>query len=526
MALTTQKAKEKANSLGQNATMWTNQQLADFLGEDVIKYNAKGQPIVLAYSGGQAPEHASQKPLTQEQAQQKAAAYTKDDAIREIQNLAKTYYGDVGVFKPGYTAAFQKELVEVTYPQRFRDLLAKVQNYGITESEFRNIVNDTVQSSHTDAIKAYNAINQDRGGLTGFLDKATPVITNIGAALITGGMSLPQQIAVNSVLGAVQGASVSDIVRNAVGTAAASQIPKLEAVKELKKVADPTLQSAIDNALTQAIYAAATKQNIGQNVLSGAVGGAAADLAGVLSDDPAFQKAVGEFGKYISLPGFTVETATAAALGSYLSSKAGTAKPAEGDKAGLPAGQVMAAGGGVGAETDVEAPELIPSRLVGQPAQRTPGGEEAGTLPPVEVVGDVETIPGLDLIRRVRTGEQAQAPERRLPEVEVIGQREPIELEKITETQRIAQEEETPEEEIQRQPKETIILDLISGGSAAEKAARQQRAPDERELASMQALSQALRIGDPGEPLFGGRLGRRRNVWNVESLRLKDELGG
>ena len=525
MAITTQKAKEKAKSLGQNATMWTNQQLADFLGEDVIKYNAKGQPVVLAYSGGQAPEHASQKPLTQEQAQQKAAAYTKDDAIREIQNLAKTYYGDVGVFKPGYSASFQKELVEVTYPQRFRDLLAKVQNYGVTESEFRNIVNDTVQSSHTDAVKAYNAINQDRGGLTGFLDKATPVITNIGAALITGGMSLPQQIAVNSVLGAVQGASVSDIVRNAVGTAAASQIPKLEVVKELKKVADPTLQSAIDNALTQAIYATATKQNIGQNVLAGAVGGAAADLAGVLSDDPAFQKAVGEFGKYISLPGFTVETATAAALGSYLSSKAGTAKPAEGDQAGLPTGQVMAAGGGAGAETDVEAPELIPSRLVGQPAQRTPGGEEAGVLPAVEVTADRTT--GLDLIRRVRIGEQAQTPERRLPEVEVIGQREDQEEEPV-ETQRLIRPEETEQEttETQRQPTQTVILDLISGGSTAEQAARQQRTPDERELASMQALSQALRVGDPGEPLFGGRLGRRRNVWNVESLRLKDELGG
>jgi len=42
----------------------------------------------------------------------------------------------------------------------------------------------------------------------------------------------------------------------------------------------------------------------------------------------------------------------------------------------------------------------------------------------------------------------------------------------------------------------------------------------------MQALSQALSVGDPGEALFGSRLGRRKNVWNVESLRLKDELGG
>jgi hypothetical protein len=42
----------------------------------------------------------------------------------------------------------------------------------------------------------------------------------------------------------------------------------------------------------------------------------------------------------------------------------------------------------------------------------------------------------------------------------------------------------------------------------------------------MQALSQALQIGDPGEPLFGARRGKRSNIWNVESLKLKDELGG
>jgi hypothetical protein len=122
---------------------------------------------------------------------------------------------------------------------------------------------------------------------------------------------------------------------------------------------------------------------------------------------------------------------------------------------------------------------------------------------------------------------------RSLPAVEVTGQRPPEE--EVPETQRLIQPAETEsarrvdeqEEPIaQRQPTESVILDLISGGSGAQRAARQQRTPDERELASMQALSQALRVGDPGEPLFGGRLGRRRNVWNVESLRLKDELGG
>ena len=65
---------------------------------------------------------------------------------------------------------------------------------------------------------------------------------------------------------------------------------------------------------------------------------------------------------------------------------------------------------------------------------------------------------------------------------------------------------------------------MISGGGR--QVTRQQRMPNEREAASMQALSQALSVGDAGDALFGSGLGRRRNVWNVESLRLKDELGG
>jgi hypothetical protein len=45
--------------------------------------------------------------------------------------------------------------------------------------------------------------------------------------------------------------------------------------------------------------------------------------------------------------------------------------------------------------------------------------------------------------------------------------------------------------------------------------------------ASTAALSQALRTGDPGAPLFGteGKEGQRKNVWNTASLKLKDETG-
>jgi hypothetical protein len=81
------------------------------------------------------------------------------------------------------------------------------------------------------------------------------------------------------------------------------------------------------------------------------------------------------------------------------------------------------------------------------------------------------------------------------------------------------------EPEAQRPTNSTVLLGLL-GGNMNSSIPRSQRTPNEREAASMQALSQALSIGDPGDSLFGSGLGRRRNVWNEESLRLKDELGG
>jgi hypothetical protein len=191
-------------------------------------------------------------------------------------------------------------------------------------------------------------------------------------------------------------------------------------------------------------------------------------------------------------------------------------------------------------------PTILSSRITGtQTGQRRPG-EDFGvsnvgkkiTTPTTETqsetgfYGDipVEEMTTTSLLRRVRAGDETRpdvsTQEKSLSPTETIAKYEP-ELQRPikpteTDTLRVSKEEPT----IQRKPTESIILDLISGGSGAQQAARQQRSPDERELASMQALSQALSVGDPGNALFGSGLGRRRNVWNVESLRLKDELGG
>jgi hypothetical protein len=44
--------------------------------------------------------------------------------------------------------------------------------------------------------------------------------------------------------------------------------------------------------------------------------------------------------------------------------------------------------------------------------------------------------------------------------------------------------------------------------------------------AGSSALAQALGVGDPGSLYLGKKGKERKPVWNIESLKLKDELGG
>jgi hypothetical protein len=195
--------------------------------------------------------------------------------------------------------------------------------------------------------------------------------------------------------------------------------------------------------------------------------------------------------------------------------------------------------------------EILPSSLVGAQTGQRKQGDDFGVSTvrqqesPVQVdvygVGGrpVEEIPTISLLRTVRTGQKPLQVDvyggagfdrgGELAPQESVAQREPEEDERekqrlITES---AQDTSKEEPEVQRPTNSTVLLGLLGGGiSGTTQNQRTQRTPNEREAASMQALSQALSVGDPGSALFGSGLGRRRNVWNEESLRLKDELGG
>jgi len=504
------------------------QTLANAIGDIVVKSDYFNRGIsdavkanrILAHPGGSTDPVTNRK-LTEEQTQQAVASYTKEDAIAEIRKQAESYYDSVYYQSANYTPK-GKELAKQTADAAVKTLYDKVKNY-ISPSEFDSIfgkqVADRQKFLYDAALR--NAKEDARGGFLGFLDKATPVVANIGAGIISGGLTLPQQLAVSAAVGVTQGANTSDIVRNIVGTLAAAQIgsgSNISGVKEFNEavaaINSPELQSAIFNAARQGVYATVTEQDIAKNMAAGAVAGAIATNIQGKYKDPALSNAVGEFIQ-AKIAGKSDFDAIASALGGYATEeqRANAKKVIAKEISGLPLDQVQA----LGYKTQDEITgSLFP---------------EEKKLPSIEVVGqrDPQDLDGLNLINRVRTGREAQEGLKKLPPIEVVAQREE---EEISEPQRLITEEQDQtrqqeEPELQRVINRPVLLGLLGGGvSGITQGQRTQRTPNEREAASMQALTQALSVGDPGEALFGGGLGRRRNVWNVESLRLKDELGG
>ena len=527
--LTANQARQKAVSSKLNPqdygiSSWSNadyQTLANALNVNIGGANNINK--ILAYPGG-STDPVTKKILNEQQTQQAVASYTKDNAIAEIKNQAQSYYDSV-YYQSNLTPK-GKEVAKQTADAAAKALYEKVKNY-VSPSEFDSIfsqqVVDRQKFLYDAALK--NAKEDSRGGVIGFLDKATPVITNIGAGIISGGLTLGQQLAVSAAVGVSQGANASDLVRNIIGTIAAAQIggeySKIGAVNDFNEavaaIKSPELQSAIFNAARQGVYATVTEQDIARNMAAGAVAGAIATSVQGKYNDPALSNAVGEFVQ-AKIARKTDFDAIASALSGFATEeqRANAKKVISDEISGLTLDQAQT----LGYKTQDE----ITGSFYPKESER---------LPEVVVTGqrDPQDIDGLSLIRTVRTGREAQEGIKRLPEVEVIGQREEEETaplqRPITEDQEQAKAPADEEPALQRVINRPVLLGLLGGGiSRTTQNQRTQRTPNEREAASMQALSQALSVGDAGDALFGSGLGRRRNVWNEESLRLKDELGG
>lgn len=455
-------------------------------------------------------------------------------------------------------------------------------------------------------------------GVKGIATELAPIIS---LALPNLGLTAMQLLAAQAAQAIATGASPTDVLRGAIGSLAAAQVPDF--LDELKVVsaASPALKSAINNAAVQATFAAFTDQNVALNAIAGAIGGTAAELSKDLGD-PALQKAVGEFTKNKALGMSDVQAGMAAAqdYAQTISKKNQADRTAAQNQVveafsqprtpgvGTQLGEATAAAGAIYSDPEAarEAAQLgieLPSGL----GKTIPVLPDEKTLPAVTVTGTREPIiltpnltqnlglggrvdkkppttapPSLDIANLIAPVPPVppappmppEPPEPPVQPVDTTGgtpggtvggitgrDKDIIDLAGIgtsgtsTGTSGLGGVDiglggdgtggagtggtgtggegtggkgdgGGGEEDILLTPKtkptDSIILDLISGGGAQ----RGQRMPTTPEAESMAALTQALRIGDPGDALFGGKLGRRRNVWNVESLRLRDELGG
>lgn len=145
-------------------------------------------------------------------------------------------------------------------------------------------------------------------------------------------------------------------------------------------------------------------------------------------------------------------------------------------------------------------------------------------LPEVEVTGDRDRdILNLTGLTRPTTPTTPQEPPKpSLPEVEVVGEpleEEPVELKPDTEAE--TKPTKPPvEEEPGTKPTRPILLSLLNLPTAYLGDRPGEMRP------GTAALAQALGVGDPGALYLGKKGKERKPVWNVESLKLKDELGG
>lgn len=544
MALSNVKAKQEVARLklkpqDYGGSDWTNQMLADALGTEITT-SGSGSKRVLAYPGG-SRDPVTNQTLTAEQTQAREASYSRDDAIAELKVLGREMYDILySPFSP-YTQKGKDEY-KVLLEKKTAALFPKASAQGISQGEIESILNDSVQLTHQNTMQSYKDRNAGSGGLVGFLEKATPVITNIGFGIASGGLTLGQQIAVNAAASLAQGGKPEDVVRGAVGTLVANQIKPVGGIdpqtgktvttgmdivddfnKTIQKIGDPNLQSAIFNAARQGTYATITEQNIAKNMAAGAVAGAVATQLQQTFKDPEIASALGEYVQ-ARIAGKSDMEAAQAAFGALAQTNAQKAMEArrisQTELAGMPIEQVMPAG-------------YFDEYFQGKDRTGTFSDviEEPEELPAIEVVGQRITDP--EIFRLIQSSMGGGATRNRiksLPPVEVTGKREKEEP-VLTSVTRQAVTSDEPTKEPEELPagitdRDIVLLGLLSGGGGSRVGVQPRGEPRPQDLAGMQALSQALQIGDPGEPLFGARRGKRSNIWNVESLKLKDELGG
>ena len=125
-------------------------------------------------------------------------------------------------------------------------------------------------------------------------------IAQIGLAIATGGLSIPQQIAANMALQVLSGQDMGDAIKNAAVSLAVAQIPGTDFMKEANKYiggldlpagVTNTLNSSFQNAAMSGARALLTGQDVSDAMLRGAAaGGTSGAVSALMQQIPDFDK--------------------------------------------------------------------------------------------------------------------------------------------------------------------------------------------------------------------------------------------
>lgn len=440
-----------------------------------------------------------------------------------------------------------------------KDLKANIDKYVPYLQQNGVSINDIMSTIDKGYLTGAESLQEQVGRMnkTSTIDKVADVALNIGLGVATGGLSLSQQIIANALLQLGSGANPSDIVRNVAATVAANSltngIPGIEASKaipnQLNKlnvaiaelapgVIQPTAISALINAERQAVAAAITKQDIVQNAIAGAAGGTIADLTGrgLKAASPtmsnaltqALSRATAEYAQY-KTAGFSDEEALTKAITGYVAQSQKI--EADAAKAEAAAAKEKKDTAGLSTEQVGIAKAYLPA---GQAGQFT--GTEGRNLPPVEVTAGTDPSAQPESLSIVPGSRPYSATDVRagnvksLPPVTVTAQADvsaPPEDISVAATQAAAEKEAQPKEQTPEQQRRDMILTSLINRNVSKPlySNRAKTVTQQAGTPGTAALSQALRVGDIGAPIFGRDEEGRKAGWNLQSLRYMGDVG-
>jgi len=444
-----------------------------------------------------------------------------------------------------------------------KDLKANIDKEVAFLQSNNQSVNDIMSAIDSGYSKGAASLNEqvNRMNQTSTIDKVADVALNVGVGVATAGLGFSEQLIANALLQAGQGVKPADIVRNITASIAANAltqgIPGVDASasipKELNRLnalivdlapnsVQPTVISGLINAERQAVAAAITKQDIVQNAIAGAAGGTIADLVGrglkvvnpTMSNalTQALSRATAEYAQY-KTAGLSDADALNKAITGYVAqsqkieddaakAEAAAAKEQK-DTAGLSAEQVGIAKAYL---PSGQANQFTGTETAGQELQRT-YTDAAATQPDA---GNLSLLsaptPGgksRDATAARNVGGslamQYNTKQDSLAGGTTSASSEGEDLSLVSSSATPA--DKTPEQ----QRRDMILTSLINKNIGTPLYSNKAKTVTQQAGPGTAALSQALRVGDIGAPIFGRDEEGRKAGWNLQSLRYMGDVG-